>query len=550
MSESPAATATALDRRSLLRATAAAGALTALGNTPALAASSAFGPQDLDFHVVRRQRQIHLVADRFVTLRDDFSRAVAYDVVSPDGRRGTVSRRDGRLAMTGDHFTLLKSSTGQVAPYAAVVVKVHSFAGAADEDKVYAGLVADAENYVLAWYDRVSGDAGVDVSVDGSVQTLGSASAGRPATPFRFAFALTSSTVVAFVDDGSGPVPIVQVKLDGHVDLRTPAALRAYRNAFGSSASSGTTVLEGVKAGYFGELGMRDPHLVTHADGRPYIVDGKAYFTFTNAGLAFFETAHWAVWTVDLRTYDLQQVGNLFFRRDGLDAVLGDHAGHIVRDDANGRWILAMSTWGNFDFTDVHVNYTTVPLSRHVLHGVHVLHTRRLALPAQELPTGHVGQWDPHVVHIGSRWYVAFVNARKFFDFFPCLSRSPVHGDFTTLHLVGADTAKVATEGTVMQKVGDRWYVLASNGDDSPPPIRNQYPVYNLHMDQVAILDAPHPTNIPWPMLFPVRTSKHRARWVLITFNGTQFHEDLLGYGTHGDVIAMEAAERTRYPFS
>jgi hypothetical protein len=556
MSESSSPAATALDRRTLLRATVVAGGLTALGNTPALGSTSAllagsqFGPQDLDFHVVRRQRQIHLVADRFVTLRDDFSRAVAYEVVSPDARPGTVSRSNGRLSMSGDHFTLLKSATGQVAPYAAVVVKVDSFAGAADEDKVYAGLVKDAQNYVLAWYDRVSGDAGVDVSVDGAVQTLGSAPAGQPATPFQFAFALTSSTVVAFVDDGQRPVPIVQVRLDDHIDLRSPAALRTYRNAFGSSASSGTTTLDSVKAGYFGELGMRDPHLVTHADGRPYIIDGKAYFTFTNAGLAFFETAHWAVWTVDLRTYRLEQVGNLFFQRDGSEAVLGDHAGHIVRDEANDRWILAMSTWGDFDFTEVHVNYTTVPLSEHVLHGVHVLHTQRLHLPVQQLPTAHVGQWDPHLVQIDRRWYVAFVNARKFFDFFPSLSRSPLHADFTQLRLVGADTSKIATEGTVMQKVGERWYVLASNGDDSPARIRNQYPVYDLQMNQLDILDAPHPTNIPWPMLFPVKTSHHRARWVLVTFNGTQFHEDLLGFGTHGDVIAMEAAERTRYPFA
>jgi hypothetical protein len=548
VSESAALALTAIDRRALLKAAAAGGALSALAGSPARAAGSAFGPQDLSFSVVRQQRPLRLLADGFVTLSDDFTRAAPYDVVSPGARPGTVSRIDGRLALSGDHFTLLKSSSGQVAPYSAVVVEIHSFAGAADEDQVYAGLVQDADNYVLAWYDRVSGNAGVDVSVAGSVQTLGSASAGRPATPFRLAFALTSSTVVAFVDAGSGPVPIVQVRLDNHVDLRTPAALQSYRNAFGASASSGTTTLGGVEAGYFGELGLRDPHLVTDAAGRPYILDGKAYFTFTNAGLAFFETAHWAVWTVDLTTYDLQQVANLFFMRDSLDAVLGDHAGHIVRDDANGRWILAMSTWGNFDFTEVHVNYTTVPLSTDVLHGVHVLHTRRLPLPLDELSTPHVGQWDPHLVRIGTLWHVAFVNARQFFNFYPCLSRSPLAADFTTLHLVGADTAKVETEGTVMQKVGDDWYVLASNGDNSPAQIQNQYPVYNLRMNQVAILDAPHPTNIPWPMLFPVQTSRGRARWVLVTFNGTQFHEELLGFGTHGDVLAMEAAEGTRYP--
>jgi hypothetical protein len=548
MPESAALALTAIDRRTLLKAVVAGGALTALGGAPVRAAGTVTGPQDLAFGVVRQQRPLDLVADRFVTLSDDFTQAQTYSVVSPNGRPGTVTRRDGRLALRGNHFTLLKSSTGQVAPYASVVVEIQSFAGAADQDKVYAGLVEDRDNYVLAWYDRVSGSAGVDVSVAGTVQTLGSAPAGRPSTPFRLAFALTSSTVVAFVDDGSGPVPIVQVRLDGHVDLRKPSALRAYRNAFGARASSGTTTLESVEGGYFGELGLRDPHLVTDAAGRPYIVDGKAYFTFTNAGLAFFETAHWTVWTVDLATYDLQQIGNLFFTRDSLDAVLGDHAGHIVRDDANGRWILAMSTWGNFDFTEVHINYATVPLSTDVLHGVHVLPTQRLPLPLDELSTPHVGQWDPHLVRIGTRWHVAFVNARQFFNFYPCLSRSAPGADFTSLHLVGADTAKVETEGTVMQKVGNDWYVLASNGDNSPAQIQNQYPVYNLQMKQVAILDAPHPTNIPWPMLFPVQTSTGQARWVLVTFNGTQFHGELLGFGTHGDVIAMEAAQVTPYP--
>lgn len=537
-----------LDRRTLLTAAAVGGALSALGLPSAEAAAAGLGPQDLSFRVVRRQRPIDLIAERFVTLSDGFHRHRPYDLLAPDGRPGTVSRAGGRLRLTGDHFTLLRSRTGQRAPYAAVEVEVDAFAGS-QQDRVYAGLAKDADDYVLAWYDRATATAGIDVAVGGVVSTLGAASAAASTPGLRLTFALTSSTVVAFVDTGAGPEPVVQVRLDDHVDLRQPAALRAYRNAFGARASSGTTTLARVRAGYFGELGLRDPHLVTHADGRPYVVDGKAYFTFTNAGLAFFETAHWAVWTVDLRTFELEQVGNLFFRRDGSDAVLGDHAGHIVRDEARRRWILAMSTWGDFDFDEVHVNYTTVPLTRDVLHGVHLLRTRPLPLPVEELSTPHIGQWDPHLVRIDRRWHVAFVNARAFFDFYPCLSRSPRGAELTDLHLVGADTSKVETEGTVMQQVGERWYVLASNGDNSPAAIRDQYPVYDLRMRQVGILDAPHPTNIPWPMLFPVRTrSGRRARWVLVTFDGTQLREDLLGYGTHGDVIAMEAVERTRYP--
>jgi hypothetical protein len=145
-------------------------------------------------------------------------------------------------------------------------------------------------------------------------------------------------------------------------------------------------------------------------------------------------------------------------------------------------------------------------------------------------------------VHIGQRWYFAFVNASKFFVFYPALARTARGRDFTHLdELVGADASKNATEGTILQKFGGSWFVLASNGDDSPPEIQQQYPVYDLGMKQVGVLDAPHPTNIPWPMVFPVPLRGGNDRWVMVTFNGTQYHGDLLGYGTHGDVVVMEA---------
>jgi hypothetical protein len=97
-----------------------------------------------------------------------------------------------------------------------------------------------------------------------------------------------------------------------------------------------------------------------------------------------------------------------------------------------------------------------------------------------------------------------------------------------------------------MQKIGDEWYVLASNGDASPEEIRGQYPVYDLRMNQLSVLDAPHPTNIPWPMVTPIPLRGGRTRYLLTTFNGTQYYEPILGYGTHGDIFAMEARETRR----
>ena len=561
MTQTPSSpvTATQLSRRNLMRAagvgTTVAAVSTGLG-TSAHAAGGVPGldPTDIAFDIVEQFRPRDLIGDRFVTLHDRFGvDAQGYAVLAPDGRKGTAVRNRGHLEVSGaPHFTLFKSETGQVAPFASVVVSIAEFSGDADEDRVYAGLVRNRGNWVMAWYDKATGTAGIDVSVDGTVQTLGSADAGDLTAPCQIAFSLTSTTVVAFVNEGndaSAFVPIVQERLDDIVDLRRPGALAAYRNGFGASSRSGTTELAWVKAGYFGQLGLRDPHLITYADGRPYIKNNKAYFTFTQAGLAFFETAHWGVWTVDLDTYELTQTANLFFMREGLGVIVGDHAGHIVRDERNDRWIIANSTWGDFTFEGVEINYTTVPSSTDVLHGVHVMRTRRLRLPLDELQSEHVGQWDPHIVRIGSRWYVGFVNAREFFNFFPALARSPRGADFTELDLVGADYAKTETEGPVLQKFGDRWFLMASNGDNSPAEVVGQYPVYDLGMDQIGTLDAPHPTNIPWPMVFPVRTGDGRVRWVLLTFQGTQFYESLLGYGTHGDIVVMEGNRRTANPF-
>ena len=557
-------TARIMGRADFLKGLAAVGAAGAVGSSALLREAVARKgivskprPTDLTFSIKESYRPFDLLAENFVELRDGFdtvASAANYAVLSPapEDDAGSSAFGGGTLGISGEsYFALFRSNTGQRAPFATVILEIGSFAGSGGErDAVYAGLVKDEGNYVLAWYDDAKKLAGVDVAVNGTVETLGTVEADL-AAPTRFAFAVNENKVTALAetsggDEGAGWRPLLRRDVREFVDLRRPAVLAEYKNGFGARASSGTIVLGGVEAGYYGEAGVRDPHVVTYADGAPYIKDNKVYLTLTNAGLAFFETAHWGVWTLDLATYELEQVGNLFFTREGMDAVLGDHAGHIVRDEERGRWIVAMSTWGDFSFEGVEINYATPPLAVDVLSGVHILDTRRLPLPTRALPTAAVGQWDPHIVKIGSRWYVAFVNASRFFVFYPALARSRPRADFTDLALVGADASKVATEGTVMQKIGGEWYVLASNGDDSPPELRDEYPVYDLGMNFVGNLNAPHPTNIPWPMVFPVPLPDGTTKYVMVTFNGDQYYDDILGYGTHGDFFVMEAAQRAR----
>jgi hypothetical protein len=517
-------------------------------------------PMDLKFSVVEQHRVTDLLAEGFVSLDDRFDSAKGlrgYDLYAPgpENRPAKVDRRHSTVSLSGDEpfFTLFRSETHQDAPFTTVIADVVSFAGTGGEqDAAFVGLVKDDANYIVAWFSHVSGAAGIDAVVDGELQTLGGVDQLAIHAPCRVAFSLTGTEVGALIDTGTGFKPLLRAHLPANLtdsngtDLRKPAALAEYRNAFGARASSGTVRLGGVQAGYFGQTGVRDPHVVTYADGSPYIKYGKVFLTMSNGGLAFFETGHWAVWTLDLRTHHLESVGKMFFRRDGSESLQGDHAGHLVRDEENDRWVVATSTWGDFAGDRVDVHYATVPLSTDLLHGVHVLETQLLKLPVDGLPTAAVGQWDPHLVRIDDRWYVGFVNAREFFDFYPALACGEPGGDFTDLSLVGCDPSKSETEGVILQHVDGRWFVLASNGDNSPDELRNQYPVYDLTMAQVGTLNAPHPSNIPWPMLFPTPASRDRTRWMMVTFDGTAWYRDVLGYGTHGKVLVMQAKPLTQ----
>jgi hypothetical protein len=505
---------------------------------------------DLKFSVVTHHRPQDLIAPGFVTLSDRFDAGKslrAYERYAPGPEEGAadVDARHGTLTVRGDapFFSLFKSDARQDAPFSSVVVDVASFAGTGgDQDAVFAGLVGDGSNYLMAWFSHASGAAGLDLNVDGELRTI--AAVDTPdLRPGRVAFTLTGSVAAALVDDGEGFRPLVHAHLPGDVDQ---AALRDFHNGFGTRATSGAIVLSGVEAGYFGQTGLRDPHVVTHADGTPYTRFGKVFLTLTQAGMGFFETAHWGVWTLDLSNHEIEHVGSLYFRRDGSEAVVGDHAGHIVRDDDHDRWIVTTSTWGGPGDERVEIHCTTVPTSTDLLRGVHVLDTERLRVPVDDLPTEAVAQWDPHLVRIDDRWHLGFVNARGFLDFYPAMARGEPGGDFTSLTLAGADPTRQQTGGVVIQRLGGQWYALASNGDGSPAGTRGQYPVYDLAMRQVGTLDAPHPGSLPKPAAFPAPATRDRVRWLMVTFDDTSYHPDQLGHGTHGDLVVLAAKPLTR----
>ncbi|WP_110208856.1 hypothetical protein [Nocardioides daejeonensis] len=373
-----------------------------------------------------------------------------------------------------------------------------------------------------AWYDATTGRAGIDlIGADKARTRLRSRRQGRvDAATDRVAMTLTGRqlslltraqgiwTVQAKVDLAHTPGPDGQTSLD-------PRAVEVVTDA------------EVVAEGRFGQLGLRDLHLVTHAEGEPVTRDGCYYLTATHAGPGFFATAHCGVWRFDPRTYELEHTADLWFEREGR--VWGDHAVHLVRD--GGSWLVAASTWGDFDHDDVGI--TVARSDADLLSGEHVLGSLPLDLAGSV--TDGVAAWDPHLTRIDGHWHLAFVVASEFFVFRPVLARAVAEGRMGPWQLLGDARERTATEGTQIVRIGSEWRVLASDGPDNPRQLRQRFPVFDLRLREVGTLAAAYPSNLPWPTLVD-----HGGSWLMITFDGTPYGGRVAGYGTHGDVLVFD----------
>lgn len=447
------------------------------------------------FALVRRSRPVRLVSDLSAHRSDDATDAAALDPRVPSravevavgGRRTTVALMTPALRVEG-------------------------------------------------WYDATSASAGLDlVGADGTRERFTSrASQQVPTATNRLALTLTGRQVTVLTRTALASEDKEAWTVRARVDLaHTPGPGGADR----LDPSAGlVTDNEVVREGRFGHLGLRDLHLVTHADGGPFGDGDLLFFTATHAGPGFFATAHCGVWSFDPATLEMTHVSDLWFERDG--AVWGDHAVHLLRD--GDHWLVAASTWGDFDHDDVGITISRTDAD--LLQGEHVLRGR--ALDLGDAVTHGVGAWDPHLTRIDGIWHLAFVVASEFFVFRPALARAHQPGflddptaDAPRWQLLGDAADRTATEGTQIVRIDGQWLLLASDGRDNPARLRERFPVFDLTMREIGTLEAPYPSNLPWPSLL-----EHDGRWLMVTFDGTPHGGRVAGYGTHGDVLVFSTS--------
>jgi hypothetical protein len=381
-----------------------------------------------------------------------------------------------------------------VAPYAAATGP-GSVALESGDDRLVARYDGDA-----VWLEVIAG---------GRTTQHRSRRHARPDRPVdEVGLALTGTHATALTRHDGAWVARARVDLQHRIDMRDEAWL--------ARLASDAPV-----AGRFGQLGLRDVRLV---DGAP---DGRIVLSATSAGPGFFDTAHTSLWELTPSTLGLTHLSDIFFRRPDRRGAFGDHATHVLRD--GDHWLVATSTWGDFDRRRPAVGVTVTRTAADLLSGTHLLDTAALPLPVGGLRS--VGVWDPHLVRTDDGWLVGFVSARKYFRFHPALAAGPT---LDTLSLRGATTHLAETEGTTLAHLDDGWRVLASDK-------RSQtYPIFDLSLRQTGTVDAPYPTNIPWPTLVPDGDS-----WLMVAFDGTPYGGPIPGYGTHGDVVFLRPEPRT-----
>ncbi len=423
---------------------------------------------------------------------------------------GFAAHEEGPSAPDG----VTRATSGPRAPYAAVELDVVRVDGT-----VSAGLMTGNGQHVLGSWSADTSRVTISIRRGGRTRVVRRRKVALVA-PFRFAFTLCENQVTVLADTGDGWRPLLseRAKVAARVDLRSEEVLGAHAYAWGGTGVE----LSGARAGLFGMTGLRDPHLVQHADGAPYLRDGRLFLTWTCAGPGFFQQAHWSVWSMDpAAPAEMRLEAQLFSRRGGL--VLGDHAGQLVRDGE--RWLVATSAWGDFEPGSVHVRHTETDAD--LLSGVHVLDTVRTPLPTE------LGTWDPSLTRIERRWHVAYVASptQRPFAFHPAVATTTAESWTEGLTAVGAASEMTQCEGPVIATVGETTWLVASDGVD------RCYPVFDLAGHRVGRLDAPYGTNIPHPQLVP----DPAGGWLLVTFDGTAYARKALGYGTHGDVVVLHS---------
>jgi hypothetical protein len=233
---------------------------------------------------------------------------------------------------------------------------------------------------------------------------------------------------------------------------------------------------------------------------------------------------YFGVFTIDLSTYALNQVGVIMFSRSSK--IQNDLPGQLI-DNNDGTFRVLSGTWGTGGFGGtLQVQYWTS--SSNLLSGTHVVSSATTwTLPS--IPNSG-GAYNANLIKIISTWYLAYdVTTDTAFispqvQFYPVLASSPdsagsPNGTWT---LVASDAARSPEEGVKFANIGGTVYIT----DGSSTSMQ----LYNSSLSLLGVLKAPAPptfqNTLPHAALFVSGSSLYN-----ITFDGTPYNSNTFTWG-------------------
>ena len=410
-------------------------------------------------------------------------------------------------------------------PQIAVSIKIdsitHSGSDTNTAEHAGVGIAKDSSNFIHACWRRKQGTHGafvIQVKIAGTANDRLTVALGADLTPpFEIGFSMLSSEVAMWHKPNGGVWTLVgsyNANSDKNFKTTSLTGWTAVFSAYCDGVAQATFNYDNFRRGRFGCNGFRDAVAVTNPAGDPIITDDTVTLTATCTHGDSVVGSYGAVFTYNLVTRVLTQVGVLYSDRDS--GYYNDSASHIIKRD-DGTFDYFVTSWGNTGAANIQVLYKH-ETSLNLLAGANFVGSLAvLALPG----LGSGGAYDPHVVKVGSTYYIAYtVGPVAANSYYPALASSTDLSSFTA---IGSDVSAAPSEGTRIVHLDDAYWVLSSHAT-------NQVRVYDLSMEQQGIMT--NPFNVatngapPHPMLIPYGRFVH-----LITFDSSLWNSNA---GTNG----------------
>jgi hypothetical protein len=446
-----------------------------------------YSPIEAEFTVLNNAAYFDPFPSNLATLNEQFSSESPFTFTS-ESSIGTHSVSSNQMTINGSgtrNTIVYETGVGPSIPQLWVEMQIDSGGtSSAGYDNFGVGIVKDSNNFLFASLDRIGKTARIQIKIGGSNTFYASVSASTYTAPYKIALSLVGNSACFWRHNGSTWSCITKYDVTAKYDFQTIGNLTGWYWGFTVATNNTSTwILSNLKAGSYGAVGLRDMTVVTEENGDPYMVDAETIKFLASAsdpnGYCYS-----GIFTLNISTYAITQVGLIFINRDGK--YYRDHAGHIIYY-SNGNRRLFMTTWANGFGGSVQILYKLLTTGD-VLSGVTVIDSMtQLTLPG--LLNASYGAYDPFCVWDGSQWLLTYsITANTNFTgnpFYPALASSD---DLATFDLIGADTAMSGTgyEGTRLTRSNDDWWVLAGG----PKAHGNVMRVYDSSMNYVGNIDA------------------------------------------------------------